>query len=280
MLKKESKLIQINDLSVSYIYEGPEDAPVIVFLHGFPLNKSIWNDQMDALRGHYRVMAYDVRGHGDSAEGTGRFSMEMFAEDLISLMDALAIERASLVGLSMGGYIALEAIDKYPERFSALVLANTQCAADKPQPNNRKPSDIFKEMGREKWADERLTKLFSPTSQAHLPGRLAAVKAMIMGISNTALISVMHAFNHRKETCHALGNIAVPVMILVGREDVVTPVAASELMKIAMPKAEMHIIENAGHLSNLENPDVFNAHLIQFFTGVFEVSKSTITLSA
>src|SRR5665647_3252111 len=111
----------INNLSVSYSDVGPVEAPVVILIHGFPLNKSMWDLQLEALKDDYRVIAYDIRGHGDSDAGDEDFSIDIFANDLISFMENLKIRKAVVCGLSMGGYIALNAIGNYPERFDALI---------------------------------------------------------------------------------------------------------------------------------------------------------------
>lgn len=112
----------INNLMVSYTDNGSDEAPVIIFIHGFPLNKTMWDNQLNALKEDYRVISYDIRGHGDSEQGNEDFSIKLFVTDLLHLMDALKIEKASLCGLSMGGYIALNAIENHPGRFDAYYL--------------------------------------------------------------------------------------------------------------------------------------------------------------
>ena len=105
--------ITINNLTVSYSDHGPDDAPVIIFIHGFPLNKSMWNIQVEALKENYRVIAYDIRGHGNSDPGIDEFFIELFVIDLLRLMEKLKIEKSILCGLSLGGYIALNAVLKH-----------------------------------------------------------------------------------------------------------------------------------------------------------------------
>jgi len=125
--------ITINNLTVSYSDHGPDDAPVIIFIHGFPLNKSMWNIQVEALKENYRVIAYDIRGHGNSDPGIDEFFIELFVIDLLRLMEKLKIEKSILCGLSLGGYIALNAVLKHPDRFDGLILNDTQCIADTPE---------------------------------------------------------------------------------------------------------------------------------------------------
>ena len=141
-------------------------APVIIFIHGFPFNKSMWNLQVEALKDKYRVITYDIRGHGKSDAGNEVFTIDLFVNDLINLMDALKIDNAILCGLSMGGYIALNAMAKYQERFDALILCDTQCIADTPEAKEKriKAIESIRKTGVEKYADESIKNLFASGS--------------------------------------------------------------------------------------------------------------------
>ncbi len=121
---------------------------------------------MEVLKENYRVIAYDVRGHGNSDAGTEDFSIDLFATDLLNLMDALKIDKAILCGLSMGGYIALNAVENYPDRFDALILSDTTCTADTPEAKEKRMKTIesIRKNGVEKFADESITNLFAPES--------------------------------------------------------------------------------------------------------------------
>ncbi len=125
--------VRVNDIMVGYSDEGAHGAPTVILVHGFPFNRSMWKSQMEALSDGWRVVAIDIRGHGESDIGEKPFSIGLFAEDLIGLMDVLGIEKALLCGLSMGGYIALNAALSHPGRFDALVLSDTQWAAEFPR---------------------------------------------------------------------------------------------------------------------------------------------------
>ena len=113
----------------SYSDVGQEDIPVI-FIHGFPFDKMMWQSQLDFLKTKHRVIAYDIRGFGKSTNDVTSFSMNLFADDLIAFMNTLQIEKAIICGLSMGGYIALNAVHRFAERFAGLILCDTQCIAD------------------------------------------------------------------------------------------------------------------------------------------------------
>ncbi|TMI96034.1 MAG: alpha/beta fold hydrolase [Bacteroidetes bacterium] len=258
--------IIINKLTVSYSDHGPDDAPVIIFIHGFPFNKSMWNVQMDALKNNYRVIAYDIRGHGNSDPGNDEFFIELFVNDMLRLMEKLKIEKSLLCGLSLGGYIALNAVLKHPDRFDGLILSDTQCMADTPEIKENRCIAItrIKEKGVELYADESIKKLFSGGSITSNKNVIAEVKTMIINTPKQALYNTLHALAERRETCSRLQEINIPVLIMVGKEDKITPIAAAKQMHEKILNSKLEIIQQAGHLSNLENPTAFNTHLVNF----------------
>lgn len=263
--------ITVNQLTVSYNDEGQEGSPVIIFIHGFPFNKSMWTKQIEALKNNFRVIAYDVRGHGNSDLGSGIYSIDLFVNDLINLMDFLKIDKAILCGLSMGGYIALKAIETYPDHFDSLILCDTNCFADTPEVKEKRMKTIesIKKDGVEKFADESLKNLFAPESFETNEVEIASVREMIVNTSKKTLYKTLRAFYERKETCSNLHNIKVPVLIMVGSEDKITPLAAAQMIQEKIEDSLLSIVEHAGHLSNLENPKEFNTQLEQFVSTVY-----------
>jgi 3-oxoadipate enol-lactonase len=267
---KNIKLI-VNSLMISYTDAGPDDAPVIIFIHGFPLNKSMWNKQIEALMENYRVIAYDIRGHGDSEMESEQFSIDLFVNDLLSFMDVLKIDKASLCGLSMGGYIALKAIKRNPLRFESLVLADTTCIADQPETIVKRKNAIksIKEEGVVQYAEESVKSLFAPESLTRKLVEIAAVKEMIISTQDESICQTLHALCVREETCDFLSSIKMPVLVLVGEYDKITPPIAAAFIHKNIAGSKMFIIDHAGHLSNLENPDNFNERLNAFFATVY-----------
>jgi 3-oxoadipate enol-lactonase len=263
----------VNNLVVSYTDQGNDDAPVIIFIHGFPLNKSIWDNQMDALKEHYRVIAYDIRGHGNSDAGNEDFSIELFVNDLMVFMNMLKIEKASLCGLSMGGYIALNAIEKYPERFTSLVLSDTTCKADSAEAKEKRTKDIrnILENGVVKYAEDSAKNLFTLNSFKVKKAEVNSVKEMISSTTEQSICCTLLALASRNETCSTLSKINVPVLLMVGEDDKITPPEALINMHVKIKDSNLQIIENAAHLSNLENPEAFNEHLKKFFAAVYIV---------
>jgi len=267
--------ITINNLTVSYSDHGPDDAPVIIFIHGFPLNKSMWNIQVEALKENYRVIAYDIRGHGNSDPGIDEFFIELFVIDLLRLMEKLKIEKSILCGLSLGGYIALNAVLKHPDRFDGLILNDTQCIADTPEIKENRCNAIIsiKEKGVEQYADEIIKKLFAPETFTKNKNVVDAVKEMIISTPKQSLCNTLHALAERKETCDQLPEINIPVLIMVGQEDKITPIAAARQMHEKILNSKLEIIQQAGHLSNLEDPAAFNTNLVKFLELVCKKSS-------
>lgn len=263
--------INVNDLTVSYTDEGLDKSAVIIFIHGFPFNKSMWKQQVEAFKDNYRVIAYDVRGHGNSDAGTADFSIDLFASDLIILMDTLKIDQAMLCGLSMGGYIALNAVENYPDRFDALILSDTNCIADTPEAKEKRLATIesIKKNGVEKFANESVKNLFAAESFNSKKKEIAEVREMIVNTAEESIFKTLRAFYERKETCSKLQDINVPALIMVGEEDKITPPAAAQMMHEKIEDSVLKIIEHAGHLSNIENPSEFNSHIEELVSTVY-----------
>lgn len=263
----------VNNLLVSYTVAGPDESPVIIFVHGFPLDKTMWDKQMDALKANYQVIAYDIRGHGNSETGKNKFSIDLFVSDLIAFMDVLNIQKASLCGLSMGGYIVLNAVENYPERFESIVLSDTSCMDDSPETREKRMKSIesIQENGVENYAGESVKKLFLADSFATKVTEIAAVKQMILKTTIRSLSKTLFALSRRSETCSKLPEIKLPALIMVGAEDEITPPEASKFMHENIKGSVLHIVKHAGHLSNLENPDDFNKQLKLFFDGVYNM---------
>ncbi len=262
--------ITINNLVVSYTDDGPENAATIIFIHGFPLNKTMWRNQVEALKETYRVITYDVRGHGTSNNGTDNFSIDLFVNDLIGLMDALEIDKTILCGISMGGYIALKAIENHPKRFKALILCDTSSAADLPETitHRMRTIEIMEEGTVGKYADESLKKLFADDTYSKSSALVETVRQMIVNTSKPSLCKTLRALAEREESWSKLREIKVPVLIMVGREDKITPPAEAKFIHEKVKGSHLQIIENAGHLSNMEHPVEFNDHLKKFLSSI------------
>lgn len=256
----------INALAMEYSVEGPRTGTPVLFIHGFPFSKECWRPQVEALRKSYYVITYDVRGHGGSDLGDGQYSVEYFVDDLVGLLDYLRIASAVLVGLSMGGYIALRAIERHPDRVRALVLCDTRSEADGNEGKIKRAQQarLVRAEGMKKFADPFLKGVFYERTFTSAPETVEMVRSMILGTAPTAVAGTLLALAARTDSTPLLFSIRVPTMILVGQHDTLTPPSASHAMKDKIQNAELHVLPKAGHLSNLENPVMFNEHLAAF----------------
>lgn len=262
------KEISVNGIQISYFEEGSAELLPVIFIHGFPFNKAMWVGQLQALKGKYRCIAYDVRGHGQSEVGAADFSMNLFADDLLAFLDALKIDNAVVCGLSMGGYIALHAIQKQPARFAGLILADTQCGADTPEGKDKRMKTIafIKKNGLKVYAEESLKNLFAPVSFQSRKDVVKFIHQTILDTQAEVIRRTLQALADRTETCSYLPKIKTLVCVLVGKEDKVTPPAVAQKMADAINDSKLVIIDRAGHLTNLEQPEEFNKAVLDFLT--------------
>ncbi len=258
--------VNVNELFVSYTDEGDKNDITIVFIHAFPLDKSMWKGQTDNLRDKYRVITYDVRGFGNSEVDNEELTIDLFVSDLKNLLDTLGLSKVILCGFSMGGYIALQAAEKFPERFDALILCDTQCSADSAEAKEKRMKSInaIRIGGLEHYADQVLQGFFSTDSIDKKSKEIIEARRVIEGASPEVVCNTLQALADRSETCNSLHKIEVPVLILVGNEDTVTPPAAAKFMHSKIIGSTLHTLEKSAHLSNIDNPVDFNKHLNDF----------------
>lgn len=260
---------QINGIRLHYVDIGSNTVkPPIVLVHGFPFSLEMWKPQIEFLKSKYRVIAYDIRGHGNSDDGDGQYTIELFVDDLIALLDHLKIEKAVLCGLSMGGYIALRTVERNPERVSSLVLCDTGPQADTNEVKFRRSANIklIKTDGVKAFAENFIKALFSSASIKSKPFEVEAIRRIIEANSEIGICGTLLALAGRTDTTNSLDQIRVPTLIMVGEEDNITPPKLSELMDSRISGSYFYVVKNAGHLSNLENPDDFNKRLGEFLS--------------
>jgi pimeloyl-ACP methyl ester carboxylesterase len=250
--------------------QGPENGAPVVLLHAFPLSSRMWDPQIAALRDRHRVVAPDYRGFGESDLGDGQYTIELFVDDLLEVLDALGLERVTACGLSMGGYVLLRALERAPERFRAVVLADTRSQADDDASKLGRAATLksLKTNGLEAFAEQFSGKLLGPTTLARGAGLREDVAAMIRRNRVLAVGGALLALAARTDTTEALRRLAVPALILVGEEDAITPPAHSRAMSDAAPGAKLVQIAGAGHMSNIESPEAFNRALLGFLEEV------------
>lgn len=256
----------MNELGLNFLDLGDSDKLPIILIHGMALDQTMWTPQIPVLKEYYRVVTYDIRGHGLSNVGDGQYTYKMFACDLISLMDYLDIDQVVLCGLSMGGAIALRAYDMYPNRIKALILSGTRSEADSNQTKYWRENSIesIKKDGLESFADEFVETIFASSSFKRHPEAVELIRNTISSSSPEAICGVLLAQAARTDLKHVLRKITVPTLIMVGNHDDFTPRSSSQMMHDEITNSEFIIIPKAGHMSNLENPEEFNHNLMEF----------------
>lgn len=258
-------VVKVNNFNLSYNDVGEGDVPII-FLHGFPFDKTMWQIQIDFLRASHRLIACDIRGFGKSSDERSALSMDLFGEDLIAFMDHLSIDKAIICGLSMGGFIALNAQKRYPDRFTAMILCDTQCIADTEELKKRR-HEIIEEIalfGPAAFNEGFIQKVFHKDSFITRKTIVAKLRGVVFANSDHIISQGLLALAGRSETCSSLHDIQVPTLIICGRQDQVTRLSESEFMHENIKGSLLHIIEDAGHVSNLEEPWEFNKSLLEF----------------
>lgn len=240
--------------------------PPLLLLHAFPLHGAMWHAQVDALQQHYRLVVPDVRGFGGSPLPPRSYSLDEVAADMLGLLDALGIEQATVAGLSMGGYVALAMFRRAPERFRALVLADTRAAADseETQVARRAAAYTARQQGVAPVVDALLPRVLGASTQRSKAAVVAGVRQLMGEASPEALARAQEAMAARADSLPLLASIAVPTLVLVGEEDVTTPPEEARAMAEAIAGAEVVEIAGAGHLSSLEQPEAFTAALRSF----------------
>ena len=249
----------INNVQLAYDDHGV-GLPVI-FLHAFPLNRRMWEGELLALlgEGRYRLVALDWRGFGESEITNGISSMELFADDVAGLMDALGIQNAILCGLSMGGYAAFAFLRKYPQRVAGLILADTRPGADTPeaQANRENVAQIAETRGTGAIADLQVPRLLSEYTRRHHPEVEARVRQLIDEATPQGIAAASRGMAQRADSTELLGGITCPTLVIVGEQDALIPPAVTQDYASRIPGAQFAVIPQAGHLSNLEQPEAF-----------------------
>jgi 3-oxoadipate enol-lactonase len=257
---------QINGARMFYEEAGAQNAQALVFLHGYPLDHSMWSAQMAAFSARFRCIAPDLRGHGRSELGdiaADRHSLGQLADDAITLLNHLRISSAIVCGLSMGGYVAFELWRRYSARISKLLLMDTRAPADSPEvkANRYKQADLVRAQGVAPLPDLMLPRLLAAGSR---PRHDDALRRMILGCPADGVIATLRALAERPDSTATLTSIAVPTLIVVGAEDAITPPADARMMRDGIAGAHLAEIPNAGHMAPLEQPEAVNAAMGAF----------------
>lgn len=256
----------LNNIGVLYNEFGIRGNTPVVFIHGFPFNNTMWNPQIKRLPKNLYGITYDVRGHGSSGVGDGQYSLELFIDDLVALLDYLSLQKAVLCGLSMGGYIALRTVEKHPDRIQGLILCDTKSESDSDDAKVKRSATIktVKTLGVQRFSESFVKSVVCENTFIRHPETVEFVHKIICENSPLGICGTLLALASRTDTTHVLSSIHVPTCIMTGEYDILTPPAVAKSMHKAIKDSELHIIPDAGHMSNLENTKSFNETLFSF----------------
>lgn len=257
--------IDVNGLSTRVELDGPAGAPVVMLSHSLMLDVDMWQPQMAALASRYRVLRYDTRGHGGTQAPASSFGLRELADDVDAILAQLGIASVHFVGLSMGGMIGQQLAVLYPQRVRSLVLANTLSAyGPEAMPMWQGRIDAAGgPQGLEPLVEPTVTRWFTEPFRAADAGVLDWVRALIRRTSVPGYVECCKALMKLDLTA-SLRSVHTPTLVVAGRQDPSTPVAGSEAIAQALPNSRLAVIEDAAHISNIEQPRVFEGLLMDF----------------
>jgi pimeloyl-ACP methyl ester carboxylesterase len=255
----------INGAVIHYADKG--DGPALALVHGFPLDHTVWTDQIDALAGKYRVIAPDLRGFG--ASGNDRaFSILDLADDLHTLLQSLGALPCVLAGLSMGGYVSLAFCKKYPADLRGLVLIDTKADGDDAQARIKRDemAEVARESGAEAVAEMMFPRMLAPANQS---GAVAErLRRVMLNCPSATIAHACLAMRDRDDFVNDLPSIPVPVMLIYGEQDAITPPQKGRDIAARVSRSQLVVIPGAGHMTPIETPRAVSEALEGFMRGV------------
>jgi 3-oxoadipate enol-lactonase len=241
--------------------------PPLLLIHGFPLNLEVWRPQIEVLSHSNRVIAVDLRGHGQSPATPGPYPMDLLADDCAAVLKSLEVQQPAVVcGLSMGGYISFSFFRRHPKLVSGLILAATRAGADSDQGRASRDKAVAQteQLGIRPVIDSMLPILLAPNTYNENPELVQVVVDIVSQTSANGMVSALQGMKDRRDSTQLLGQIEAPALIIHGLDDQIIPMRDSEAMRAGIPNSQLEIIPDAGHLLNLEQPEIFNRIVTSF----------------
>lgn len=254
-------------------YEDSADRVPVLWIHGYPLSSALWELQVADLADIARQITPDLRGHGMTASTPPPYTMEMYADDCVRLLDHLGITVPVVVGgLSMGGYVTFELCRRHPDRVAGLILAATRAGADSAegQAGRDAAAALASSDGVEAVVEGMLPKLLAPGAYKDQPDLVAFVRDMMLETSVDGMVGALAAMRDRRDSTPDLAGFGVPALVIHGQDDQLIPVSEAQATAAALPEADLVTVPDAGHLPNLEQPDVFDDAVRGFLEQFYE----------
>ncbi len=253
--------------TLHYRIDGGADAPVLMLSNSLASSLDMWDAQLDAFMGAgYRVLRYDSRGHGRSAVTAGPYTLEQLSSDALGLIDALAIERVSFLGCSMGGMVGQTLASRHGERLDALLLASTAAYMPTPEMWEQRIAAV-RAGGMEAVVEATLERWFTPAGHASLPEVVRGVREMVLATPPDGFCACAAAIRDMDQR-ESIGAVRVPTLVLVGEHDPGTPVAAAEFIHQRIAGSRLVVLDEAAHFCQLEKAEAFNAACLDFLRAV------------
>jgi 3-oxoadipate enol-lactonase len=262
--------MKTKEVETYYEISGREDRPVVVLSHSLASSLRMWDPQMEMVRSHFRVLLYDTRGHGQSEATPPPYTLEELAEDAIGLLDALKIERVHWVGLSMGGMIGQAIALNYPQRLLSLSLCDTSSIVPpEMQPVWEERIEGVRTIGMTSQLEATMERWFTASYLQSNSPMLRLIKEEFLATSREGYIGCASAIR-RLNYLDRLSEIELPTLIMVGEDDPATPVSASQAIHERIKESKLVVLPSCRHLSNVEQAEAFNRHLLEFLRSVVE----------
>jgi 3-oxoadipate enol-lactonase len=258
--------LEINNHQLSCQLSGreAEDAETVCLSHSLACSSVMWEPQLRALNPRFRVLRYDTRGHGGSEATPPPYTLDQLADDAVALLDALGIERAHWVGLSMGGMIGQNLGLRHPRRLLSLLLCDTlSVVSDEAQPMWADRIETARREGMAPLCEPTLARWFTPAFIENDPPSLKAIRKQILNTPVAGYVGCCEAIR-RINYVDRLDSISLPTRVIVGANDPATPPADAAVIHRGIRGSSLVTIDEAAHLSNVEQPEVFNDAVLEF----------------
>ncbi len=239
----------------------------LLFIHGYPLSRRIWDPQMKGLSERVSLISVDLRGHGESYPFVGPYTMDLLADDCRRLLDDLDIKPPIVAcGLSMGGYVTMALFRKYPKLFKGIILTSTRPGPDSPEAKANRDAAIrnVQDNGVAFIAENMLPKMVSLVTFSSKPNLVNSIRDIMLETSIQGVVGALQGMRDRPDSTPLLHQIKCPALIIHGADDQLIPLHEAELMNQQIPNSRCAVIPEAGHLPNLEQPDKFNQAMRDF----------------